>query len=168
MMQKKYNDRIKLQSEEAEAAPPGSEILHSMFWVPAALQGLMRGTFVHHVIVDNIAPADTAISNILGGSVKLFTTRCVLAELKRPGKSYDESLEAAKLLMMARCDHEKIKSAAGCILEIIREKIPDHFFVGSQETDMLKKFHEASSGLVHTILVQKRHIRAEAPGHSCR
>jgi len=36
---------------------------------------LCDGTFIHHLIVNNIAPADTAISNILGGSVKLFTTR---------------------------------------------------------------------------------------------
>jgi U3 small nucleolar RNA-associated protein 23 len=94
---------------------------------------LCDGTFIHHLIVNNIAPADTAISNILGGSVKLFTTRsapfcfsfslcskirrkigflfvcccfwgcrCVLAELKRLGKSYTESLQAANTLMIAR------------------------------------------------------------------
>ncbi|KAF9684661.1 hypothetical protein SADUNF_Sadunf04G0141800 [Salix dunnii] len=90
---------------------------------------LCDGTFIHHLIVNNIAPADTAISNILGGSVKLFTTRCVLAELKRLGKSYSESLQAANRLMIARCDHEQIKNAEGCIVEIVGESNPDHFFV---------------------------------------
>ncbi|KAB5519830.1 hypothetical protein DKX38_024149 [Salix brachista] len=52
--------------------------------------------------VNNIAPADTAISNILGGYVKLFTTRC---------------------------DHEQMKNAEGCIVEIIGEDNLDHFFV---------------------------------------
>ena len=36
---------------------------------------LCDGTFLHHLIVNNIAPVDTVISNIFGGSVKLFTTR---------------------------------------------------------------------------------------------
>lgn len=103
---------------------------------------LCDGTFIHHLIVNNIAPADTAISNILGGSVKLFTTRCVLAELKRLGKSYTESLQAANTLMIARCDHEQIKNAEGCIVEIIGENNPDHFYVGTQDTDMRKKFQE--------------------------
>ncbi|CAK7329169.1 unnamed protein product [Dovyalis caffra] len=93
---------------------------------------LCDGTFIHHLIVNKIAPADTAISNILGGSVKLFTTRCVLAELKRLGKPYAESLEAAKLLMIAR----------GLRSGDYWRKNPDHFFVGSQDTDMRKKFHE--------------------------
>ncbi|KAG6778165.1 hypothetical protein POTOM_018017 [Populus tomentosa] len=107
---------------------------------------LCDGTFIHHLIVNNIAPADTAISNILGGSVKLFTTRsapfCFSFKLKRLGKSYTESLQAANTLMIARCDHEQNKNAEGCIVEIIGENNPDHFYVGTQDTDMRKKFQE--------------------------
>lgn len=33
------------------------------------------GTFVHHLIANGIAPADTALMNILGAPVKIFTTR---------------------------------------------------------------------------------------------
>jgi hypothetical protein len=36
---------------------------------------LWDGTFIHHLIANNIVPADTAISNIPCGPVKLFTTR---------------------------------------------------------------------------------------------
>ena len=36
---------------------------------------LCDGTFIHHLLTNHITPADTAISNILGAPVKLFTTR---------------------------------------------------------------------------------------------
>ncbi|KAJ6324263.1 hypothetical protein OIU76_011548 [Salix suchowensis] len=96
-------------------------LLSACFGVRQPYKVLCDGTFLHHLIVNNIAPADTAISNILGGSVKLFTTRC---------------------------DHEQIKNAEGCIVEIIGETNLDHFFVGTQDTDMRKNF-------------QRRHARSE-------
>ncbi|KAJ6906723.1 hypothetical protein NC652_024208 [Populus alba x Populus x berolinensis] len=43
--------------------------------------------------------------------------------------------------MIARCDHEQMKSAEGCIAEIIGEYNPEHF-LGTQDTDMRKKFQE--------------------------
>uniref|UniRef100_A0A6N2LV67 Uncharacterized protein n=1 Tax=Salix viminalis TaxID=40686 RepID=A0A6N2LV67_SALVM len=64
------------------------------------------------------------------------------AELKRLGKSYSSSLQAVNRLMIARCDHEQMKNAQGCIVEIIGENNLDHFFVGTQDTDMRKKFQE--------------------------
>ncbi|KAJ8766780.1 hypothetical protein K2173_008334 [Erythroxylum novogranatense] len=129
---------------------------------------LCDGTFVHHLIVNDIAPADKALSNILGGPVKLFTTRftisffflgfylkmrafasdlqifcwgcrCVLAELKRLGSSHAESLQAAYQLLTARCDHESVKSADSCITDIIGENNPEHFFTATQDTDIRKK-----------------------------
>jgi len=36
---------------------------------------LCDGTFVHHLVTNEITPADTAVSELLGGPVKLFTTR---------------------------------------------------------------------------------------------
>ncbi|KAA8547582.1 hypothetical protein F0562_004011 [Nyssa sinensis] len=103
---------------------------------------LCDGTFVHQLLVNGINPANTAISNILGATVKVFTTRCVLAELKSLGNSYSESFKAAHSLITARCDHEKRKSAAACITEIIRENNPEHFFVATQDADLRKKFQE--------------------------
>ena len=37
-----------------------------------------------------------------------------------------------------------MKNAEGCIVEIIGENNLDHFFVGTQDTDMRKKFQEVS------------------------
>ncbi|KAK6928606.1 rRNA-processing protein Fcf1/Utp23 [Dillenia turbinata] len=107
---------------------------------------LCDGTFVHHLLVNRITPADTALSNLLsvGGNegAKLFTTRCVLAELKSLGDSYSESFKAAYNLKIARCDHTSRKSALACIMEIVGENNPEHFFVATQDTDLRKKFYE--------------------------
>lgn len=40
---------------------------------------LCDGTFVHHLLANGIAPADTALTNILGAPVKIFTTRSHLS-----------------------------------------------------------------------------------------
>ncbi|KAF9676339.1 hypothetical protein SADUNF_Sadunf09G0128400 [Salix dunnii] len=90
---------------KSKTPPPGCEISHP----------------------NDIASADTAISNILCGSVKLFTTRC---------------------------NHEQIKSTGGCIVEIIGEQNPDHFFVGTQDTDMRKNLASAVFNLPAIILEQ--------------
>ncbi|KAB5548516.1 hypothetical protein DKX38_011922 [Salix brachista] len=44
--------------------------------------------------------------------------------------------------MIARCGHQQMKNAEACIVEIIGENNLDHFFVGTQDTDMRKKFQE--------------------------
>ncbi|TKY57045.1 rRNA-processing protein UTP23-like [Spatholobus suberectus] len=103
---------------------------------------LCDGTFVHHLLVNRLTPADTALGNILSATVKLFTTRCVLAELKRLGSSYSEALDAAHKLMVARCEHDKCTSADACIMEVVGEKNSEHFFVASQDTDLRKKLQE--------------------------
>ncbi|KAF3452817.1 hypothetical protein FNV43_RR03250 [Rhamnella rubrinervis] len=100
---------------------------------------LCDGTFVHHLLVNRITPADDALSNVLGSPVKLFTTSCVLAELKNLGRSVSESLDAAQQLLTARCNHENRKRADACILELISENNPEHFFVATQEYDLRKK-----------------------------
>ncbi|CAH9130132.1 unnamed protein product [Cuscuta epithymum] len=99
---------------------------------------LCDGTFVHHLISNRITPADTSLANTLGATVKLFTTRCVVEELKRLGTSYSESLNAARSLLTARCDHESRRSAVACITEIIGEDNPEHFFVATQDADLRK------------------------------
>ncbi|KAF8411839.1 hypothetical protein HHK36_004398 [Tetracentron sinense] len=107
---------------------------------------LCDGTFVHHLLVNRITSANDSLSNLLGAPAKLFTTRCVLGELKSLGESYGESLQAARNLATARCDHEKRRSAVGCITGVIGENNPEHFFVATQDTDLRNKFQEVVSG----------------------
>ncbi|XP_051131275.1 uncharacterized protein LOC127251577 isoform X2 [Andrographis paniculata] len=103
---------------------------------------LCDGTFVHHLLANGIVPADTALANALGGRVKVFATRCAVAELSSLGESYSESLDAARSLITARCEHEKRKSAIACIMDVIGEKNPEHFFVATQDAELRKKFQK--------------------------
>ncbi|CAN1156475.1 rRNA-processing protein UTP23 homolog [Linum perenne] len=118
------------------------------------------GTFVHHLISNRIVPADIALSNILGGTVKLFTSRCVLEELKRLGPSYSQDIEAAQKLTTARCDHEGIKSAEACITDIVGENNPEHFFIATQDAELRNKFQEVPGvplifGLRNALFLEK-------------
>ncbi|XP_028806014.1 rRNA-processing protein UTP23 homolog isoform X2 [Neltuma alba] len=103
---------------------------------------LCDGNFVHHLIQNKITPADNSLANILNSDVKLFTTRCVLEELKRLGRSFAESLEAARQLKIARCEHEKCEHAAKCIMDVVGENNSQHFFVGSQDTELRRKLQQ--------------------------
>ncbi|XP_047319046.1 rRNA-processing protein UTP23 homolog [Impatiens glandulifera] len=120
---------------------------------------LCDGTFVHHLLVNRITPASTALSNVLGANVKVFTTRCVLAELKSLGESYAESFEVARDLMIARCDHEKRHSAVSCIMEVVGDKNTEHFFVATQDADLRKNCQQVPGvpvvfGLRNALLLE--------------
>lgn len=125
---------------------------------------LCDGTFIHHLLINRITPADTALSNILGAPVKMFTTRCVLAELKSLGEAYSDSLNVARDLVPARCDHEKRKSAVACLEEVIGEKNSEHFFVASQDADMRKKFQEIPA--VPVVYALRNALFLEPPSQS--
>jgi U3 small nucleolar RNA-associated protein 23 len=122
---------------------------------------LCDGTFIHHLLVNRITPADAALSNILGGAVKIFTTRCVLAELKSLGESYSESLKAARNLITARCDHEKRKSAVACMMEVLGENNSEHFFLATQDAELRKKLQEVPG--VPMIFGLRNALLLEAP-----
>ncbi|XP_071707694.1 rRNA-processing protein utp23 [Rutidosis leptorrhynchoides] len=125
---------------------------------------LCDGTFIHHLFINNIIPADTSISKILGDPVKLFTTRCVLAELKSLGEGYSDSLNVGRDLVPARCDHEKRKSAVDCLTEVIGDKNSEHFFVASQDADLRKKFQEIAA--VPVIFALRNALFLEPPSES--
>lgn len=125
---------------------------------------LCDGTFIHHLLLNRITPADTALANILGAPVKLFTTRCVLAELKSLGESYSDSLNVARDLAPARCDHESRKSAVACLTEVIGENNSEHFFVASQDADLRKKFQEIPA--VPVVFALRNALFLETPSQS--
>ncbi|KAK9146270.1 hypothetical protein Sjap_006173 [Stephania japonica] len=103
---------------------------------------LCDGTIIHHLISVKEPVGNDAFASTLGGSVKLFTTRCVIAELKRLRASYSQSFEAANNLALARCDHEKRKSAVNCILDVLGDNNCEHFFVASQDVELRKSLRE--------------------------
>nr|XP_043634005.1 rRNA-processing protein UTP23 homolog [Erigeron canadensis] len=125
---------------------------------------LCDGTFIHHLLINQITPADTAISNILAAPVKLFTTRCVREELKRLGKDFSNTFNVARDLETARCDHEKIKSGAACLRDVIGEKNSEHFFVATQDADLRKQFQELPA--VPVLFALRNALFLESPSKS--
>ncbi|KAG0502091.1 hypothetical protein HPP92_002163 [Vanilla planifolia] len=103
---------------------------------------LCDGTFIHHLLVHGLTPADDSLSHLLGARVLLFTTRCIVSELKSLGESHIEAVEAANQLLMARCDHEKRVSAETCLHSIIGESNSEHFFLATEDSEIRKKFQE--------------------------
>ncbi|XP_075477734.1 rRNA-processing protein utp23-like isoform X3 [Primulina tabacum] len=65
-----------------------------------------------------------------------------LPELRSLGESVSDSVNAGRNLITARCDHEKRKTAAQCITEVIGEKNSEKFFVATQDAELRKKFQE--------------------------
>ncbi|PIA41021.1 hypothetical protein AQUCO_02300061v1 [Aquilegia coerulea] len=105
---------------------------------------LCDGTFIHHLITNKITPVGQALSNILGGSTKLFTTRCIIAELKSVIGAHSDSFREASSLITARCDHEKRIPGVECIEEVIGKDNSEHFFVATQDSDLQKKFQKVA------------------------
>ncbi|XP_038906640.1 rRNA-processing protein UTP23 homolog isoform X2 [Benincasa hispida] len=102
----------------------------------------LDGTFVHHLISNQIMPADDAIAKTVGDKVKLFTSRCVRLELRALGQSYSRTFEAANQLFTARCNHVQRKSAEACIRDVIGESNPEHFFLATQDANLRQQLRE--------------------------
>ncbi|KAJ3690949.1 hypothetical protein LUZ61_020113 [Rhynchospora tenuis] len=127
---------------------------------------LLDGTLVHHLLSHGLSPADDALSRVLGARCLLFTTKCIVGEIKSLGPSHTETWEAAKQLMVARCDHEKRVSGTNCILSVIGENNSEHFFVGTQDPDLRKKFREVPG--VPVIYGLKNSLFLEQPSFNQR
>ena len=65
---------------------------------------LIDGTFVHHLSTQRLLPADEALRDLLSASrtPSLFTSKCIVAELRRFGKSHAESFDNTQLLATAK------------------------------------------------------------------
>uniref|UniRef100_A0A7N0T0W8 UTP23 sensor motif region domain-containing protein n=1 Tax=Kalanchoe fedtschenkoi TaxID=63787 RepID=A0A7N0T0W8_KALFE len=155
--------RVKRQKRQRRAV----RFFTTCFGFRQPFKVLCDGTFIHHLLIHDIAPADKALADVLGGTTKLFTTSCVIGELEHLslethkknrkkigsqdaadqnssaiGNPYFESFKAARKLAVARCDHEKRIGAEACIMEVIGDENPYHFFVATQDADMRKNLQQ--------------------------
>lgn len=103
---------------------------------------LCDGTFIHHLILHDLTPADDSLSHLLGAQVLLFTSRCVIRELASLGEGHSQAFEAAHHLITATCDHKKRVDADTCIKSIIGESNSEHFFLATQDFEIRKNFRE--------------------------
>ncbi|KAL6591310.1 hypothetical protein ACP70R_049813 [Stipagrostis hirtigluma subsp. patula] len=127
---------------------------------------LVDGTFVHHLLTQRLLPADDALRDLLSAArtPALFTSKCVVAELRRLGKSYADDFDAAQLLATANCEHDKVVSAVNCVLSLIGDKNPEHFFVATQDADLREKLREIPGvpviyGLKNSLFIEQPSVQ---------
>ncbi|XP_044953633.1 rRNA-processing protein UTP23 homolog isoform X2 [Hordeum vulgare subsp. vulgare] len=98
----------------------------------------------HKVLVHGLLPADDALRELLSATrpPPLFTSKCVQAQLRRLGKSHSQAFDAAQLLATDSCEHEKVVSAVDCILSLVGDKNPQHYFVATQDSGLRAKLRE--------------------------
>ncbi|TVU27608.1 hypothetical protein EJB05_19102 [Eragrostis curvula] len=127
---------------------------------------LVDGTFVYHLLTQGLLPADEALRDLLSASRTpvLSTSKCVLAELRRLGKSHAHCFDAASLLATTKCEHEKVVSAVNCVLSLIGDKNPEHFFVATQDADLREQLREIPGvpviyGLKNSLFIEQPSVQ---------
>lgn len=72
---------------------------------------------------DSLADLQTHIPRLLGAKCKMYTTACVMKELRSMGKDFGPTTRAAGNYEIHKCGHTKgeSKPAAECIMEQIGE-----------------------------------------------
>ncbi|CAN6205214.1 unnamed protein product [Urochloa humidicola] len=127
---------------------------------------LIDGTFVHHLLTHRLLPADDALRDLLSASrtPALVTSKCIIAELRRLGRSHAESFDNAQLLATTKCEHDKVVSAVNCVLSLIGDKNPEHFFVATQDADLREKLREIPGvpviyGLKNSLFIEQPSVQ---------
>ncbi|KAK3131005.1 hypothetical protein QOZ80_6BG0500830 [Eleusine coracana subsp. coracana] len=127
---------------------------------------LIDGTFVHHLLTQRLLPADEALRDLLSASrtPALYTSKCILAELRRLGKSHADAFDAASLLATTKCEHEKVVSAVNCVLSLVGDKNPEHFFVATQDAELREKLREIPGvpviyGLKNSLFIEQPSVQ---------
>lgn len=49
---------------------------------------------------------------------------------------------------VTRCEHDKVVSAVNCVMSLIGDKNPEHFFVATQDPGLREKLREVSTTLI--------------------
>uniref|UniRef100_A0A8C9MU24 rRNA-processing protein UTP23 homolog n=1 Tax=Serinus canaria TaxID=9135 RepID=A0A8C9MU24_SERCA len=76
----------------------------------------------------------------LDGATQLCTTRCVIKELESLGKALYGAKLIAQRFQVRNCSHHKNPvSGSTCLLSMIEDGNPHHFFIATQDQDLSKK-----------------------------
>ncbi|MEW5305613.1 MAG: hypothetical protein WDW36_008144 [Sanguina aurantia] len=102
---------------------------------------LLDGNFVHATRESNLADLQTHIPRLLGAKCKMYTTACVMKELRGMGKDFGPTTRAAGNYEIHKCGHTKgeSKPAAECIMEQIGAKNNNHWFIATQDMPLRHK-----------------------------
>ncbi|NXV10756.1 UTP23 protein, partial [Cepphus grylle] len=109
------------------------------FHVQEPFQVLLDGTFCQAALRNKIQIREQ-LPGYLGGATQLCTTRCVLKELESLGKALYGAKLIAQRFEVRNCSHHKDPvSGSVCLLSMIEEGNPHHFFIATQDQDLANK-----------------------------
>ncbi|PKU49587.1 hypothetical protein llap_140 [Limosa lapponica baueri] len=102
-------------------------------------QVLLDGTFCQAALRNKIQIREQ-LPGYLGGATQLCTTRCVLKELESLGKALYGAKLIAQRFQLRSCSHHKGPvSGSACLLSMIEEGNPHHFFIATQDQELANK-----------------------------
>ncbi|XP_074429764.1 rRNA-processing protein UTP23 homolog [Larus michahellis] len=109
------------------------------FHIREPFQVLLDGTFCQAALRNKIQIREQ-LPGYLGGATQLCTTRCVLKELESLGKALCGAKLIAQRFEVRNCSHHKDPvSGSVCLLSMIEEGNPHHFFIATQDQDLANK-----------------------------
>ncbi|XP_071409144.1 rRNA-processing protein UTP23 homolog [Pithys albifrons albifrons] len=102
-------------------------------------QVLLDGTFCQAALRNKIQIREQ-LPGYLGGAAQLCTTRCVIKELESLGKELYGAKLIAQRCQVRNCSHHKDPaSGSTCLLSMIEDGNPHHFFIATQDQDLSNK-----------------------------
>ncbi|NXT84982.1 UTP23 protein, partial [Zapornia atra] len=109
------------------------------FHIREPFQVLLDGTFCQAALRNKIQIREQ-LPGYLGGATQLCTTRCVLKELESLGKALYGAKLIAQRFQLRNCSHHKDPvSGLACLLSMIEEGNPHHYFIATQDQDLANK-----------------------------
>nr|XP_014120723.1 rRNA-processing protein UTP23 homolog [Zonotrichia albicollis] len=102
-------------------------------------QVLLDGTFCQAALRNKIQIREQ-LPGYLGGATQLCTTRCVIKELESLGKALYGAKLIAQRFQVRSCSHHKNPvSGSTCLLSMIEDGNPHHFFIATQDQELSNK-----------------------------
>jgi U3 small nucleolar RNA-associated protein 23 len=106
------------------------------------------------------------ISKLLGDPARVFTTKCVMQELRGLGPEYSETKQACKRYALHKCGHPDHTSAADCLISQIKNGNQEHFFIATQDRGLKVKVQSEPGGAI--IFVSVNGVHLESPSEAQR
>jgi len=99
------------------------------------------------------------LDNLLGGTCKLFTSRCVSHELKSLGPDFKPATLAARSHALHHCGHERpLESASECLMEQVGAANASHWVVATQDKALQAKLAKVPGAPVVFASVNGVHL----------
>jgi U3 small nucleolar RNA-associated protein 23 len=97
------------------------------------------GTFVNIALTFRI-DIRSIVPSTLAAEVKVFTTPCVVDEMRKMGEELSGAVLAARRFEMRRCGHSQGScTAAACLLDLVGTVNPLHLMIATQDKTLRSK-----------------------------